>query len=187
MSNIEKARHQFDEAVEKVELKEYLAQHPDFKATCGNCCRKSTMNLQVLCDHTGTDDTAACDDWIPGPMTKEELSAFLGFEYDSDIPRLDSVVKIKDEDHTADAKDECDSWEPFSDPETADAEYKAIQLGTLANINLLLSVWFCNNNGCGCAACLFGAAGLNCPRHQVIEVIKKLEEQKCFSTNSAIS
>lgn len=94
---VEKARHQFDEAVEKDELKEYLAQHPDFKATCGNCFRKSTMNLQVLCDHTCTDDTAACDDWIPGPMTKEEISALLGFEYDGDIPRLDHVEEIKDE------------------------------------------------------------------------------------------
>lgn len=178
MSDTKKARHQFDEVAEKAELKEYLTQHPDFKATCGNCCRNATINLEVLCDHPGTDDKAACDDWIPGPMTKEELSAFLGFEGDhGDIPRLD---------HVEEAKDECDSWEPFSNPETADAEYKAIQLGTLANIDMLLSARFCNNNGCGCAACPFGAAGLNCPRHQVIEAIKKLEEQKCFSTNNTI-
>ena len=178
MPDTKKVRHQFDEAAEKAKIKEYLTQHPDFKATCGNCCRNSTINLKMLCDHPGTDDKAACDDWIPGPMTKEELSAYLGFEYEGDIPRLDPVVKVKDEDHAEDVKDKCDNWEPFSDPETADAEYKAIQLGTLVNIDILLSAWFCNNNGGGCAACPFGAAGLNCPRHQVIEAIKKLEEQK---------
>ena len=171
MADTEKARQQFDEAVETADLK---AQHPDFKPTCGNCCRKSTRNPKARCDHPGTDDKAACDDWIPGPMTKEELSAFLGFEWDHG------------DDHAEEAYDECDSWEPFSNHETADAEYKAIQLGTLVNIDILLSAWFCNNNGCGCAGCPFGVAGLNCPRHQVIEVIKKLEEQKCFSTNNTI-
>ena len=178
MSDTKKARHQFDEAAAKADLKEYLTQHPDFKATCGNCCRNSTINMEVICDHPGTADKAACDDWIPGPMTKEELSAFLGSEWEhGDIPRLDHIEEVKAEcDHADDAKDECDSWEPFSNPETADAEYRAIQLGTLANINMLLSVWFCNNNGCGCAACPFGAAGLNCPRHQVVEAIKKMEE-----------
>ena len=176
MSDIKKARHQFDEPAEKAALKEYLAQHPDFKATCGNCCRNSTINLQVLCDHPGTDDKAACDDWIPGPMTKEELSAFLGFEYDGDT-KWDGDIKWE-RDPADEVKDECDSWEPFSNPETADAEYKAIQLGTLVNISILLSMWFCNNNGGGCAACPFEEAGFNCPRHQVIEAIKKLEEQK---------
>lgn len=179
MSDTKKARHQFDEPAEKAKTKEYLMQHPDFKATCGNCCRKSTINMEVLCDHPGADDKAACDDWIPGPMTKEELSAYLGFEYDLDV--------VKDEcDNAEPAEDECDSWEPFSNPETADAEYRAIQLGTLVNISILLATWFCNNNGCGCAACPFGAAGHNCPRHQVVEAIKKLEEQKCFSTNNTI-
>ena len=62
----------------------------------------------------------------------------------------------------------------------ADQAYEAIKFGTLMNIDMLLSAWFCDNNGCGCAACPFRDKGydMDCPRHQVRFAIKKLEEKE---------
>ena len=55
--------------------------------------------------------------------------------------------------------------------------YDAIKFGTLANIDMMLSAWFCDNNGCGCAGCPFRDKGFkrDCPRHQVREALKKME------------
>lgn len=63
--------------------------------------------------------------------------------------------------------------------------YDAIKYGTLANIDVMLSAWFCDNNGCGCAGCPFREKGFqrDCPRHQVRNAIKELEKEKSLKKN----
>lgn len=57
--------------------------------------------------------------------------------------------------------------------------FRGAQIGTLRNIDLMLSGWFCDNNGSGCSGCPFRdhSQTKDCPRHQVKAVLDKIDSE----------